>query len=131
MKSKMPGKHLYEYAVIRFVPRVEREEFLNMGVILLSKRAKYLDCRFHLDQEKLNLFHSELDNDDVKENLEAFSKICEGLKDGGPVGAWEIQDRFRWLTAQRSSSIQTSRPQNGFSDDLDATLTKLFKELVL
>ena len=127
----MPGKHLYEYAVIRFVPRVEREEFLNMGVILLCTKAKYLNCRFHLDLEKLNLFHSILDHEDIEKNLNAFSKICAGSKNGGKVGEWEIQDRFRWLTAQRSSSLQTSRPQNGFSDDLDATLTKLFKELVL
>lgn len=127
----MPGKHLYEYAVIRLVPRVEREEFLNVGIILFSKSDKYLNCRHQIDTEKLNLFSCELEVEEIESNLKAFEKICSGSKDGGPVAQWEKADRFRWLTAQRSSSLQTSRPHNGFSDDLDATLNRLFSELVL
>lgn len=127
----MPGRHLYEYAVIRFVPRVEREEFLNVGVILMSKKAKYLKCLCRVDPEKAALFSCELDMEDIENNLDAFEKICSGSKDGGVVATWETTDRFRWLTAEKSSSIQTSRPQNGFSDDLDATLKRLFEELVL
>ena len=127
----MPGKHLYEYAVIRLVPRVEREEFLNVGIILFSKGAKYLQCKCHIDIEKFNLFSSELEIEEIAINLQAFEKICSGSKDGGPIAQWEIPDRFRWLTAQRSSSLQTSRPHNGFSDDLDATVERLFFELVL
>lgn len=127
----MPEKHLYEYAVIRLVPRVEREEFLNVGVILFSKGAKYLNCKYHIDTEKLKLFSCELEVADIEENLKAFEKICSGSQDGGPVAEWEKPDRFRWLTAQRSSSLQTSRPHNGFSDNLDATLKRLFAELVL
>ena len=127
----MPGKHLYEYAVIRLVPRVEREEFLNVGVILFCKNGKYLNCKHYLNPEKLKLFSSELDIDEIEKNLNAFGKICSGAKDGGSVAQWETPDRFRWLTAQRSSSIQTSRPHNGFSNDLDATLERLFEELVL
>ena len=127
----MPGKHLYEYAVIRFVPRVEREEFLNVGVILFSKGEKYLNCKFHIDTQKLSLFDGELEIGEIEKNLKAFTKICLGAKDGGPIAEWDIPDRFRWLTAQRSSSLQTSRPHNGFSDDLDITLDRLFGELVL
>lgn len=127
----MPGKHLYEYAVIRLVPRVEREEFLNVGIILFSKGAKYLNCKYHIDTEKLKLFSCEMEEKDFEESLSAFEKICSGSKEGGAVAQWEIPDRFRWLTAQRSSSLQTSRPHNGFSDDLEATLNRLFKELVL
>jgi len=127
----MPGKHLYEYATIRFVPRVEREEFLNVGVILFSKGAKYLNCKFHMDTQKLDLFDFELEIEDLEKNLKAFTKICLGEKEGGPIAAWDKPDRFRWLTAQRSSSIQTSRPHNGFSDDLESTLERLFSELVL
>lgn len=126
----MPGKHLYEYATIRFVPRVEREEFLNVGVILFSKGSKYLNCKFHIDTQKLSLFDGELKIEEIEKNLKAFTKICLGAKDGGPISEWERPDRFRWLTAQRSSSIQTSRPHNGFSDDLDITLERLFTELV-
>ncbi len=127
----MPGKDLYEYAVIRLVPRVEREEFLNVGIILFSKGAKYLNCKHQIDTEKLKLFSCELEVEEIENNLKAFEKICSGSKDGGPVAAWEKPDRFRWLTAQRSSSLQTSRPHNGFSNDLDATLQRLFGELVL
>lgn len=127
----MHGKHLYEYAVIRLVPRVEREEFLNVGVILFSKGGKYLNCKFHLDPDKLKLFSLEIEIEELRNNLEAFSKICSGSKEGGIVAMWEIADRFRWLTAQRSSSIQTSRPHIGFSENLDRTLERLFKELVL
>ncbi|MDN3724249.1 DUF3037 domain-containing protein [Aequorivita sp. SDUM287046] len=127
----MPGKNLYEYAVIRLVPRVEREEFLNVGIILFSKGAKFLNCKHQIDVEKLKLFSCELEVGEIENNLKAFGKICSGLKDGGPVAQWEKADRFRWLTAQRSSSLQTSRPHNGFSDDLDATLERLFSELVL
>lgn len=127
----MPGKHLYEYAVIRLVPRVEREEFLNVGVILFSKRTNYLRCKFHIDTKKLSLFSSELEIKEIDKNLKAFEKTCSGSKDGGPLAKWEEADRFRWLTALRSSSLQTSRPHNGFSNDLDATLDRLFEELVL
>lgn len=127
----MPGKHLYEYATIRLVPRVEREEFINIGVILLSKGANYLNCKFHLDPKKLNLFSSELDVSDITSNIDAFEKICLGKKDGGSIAQWEPIERFRWLTAQRSASIQTSRPHNGFTDDLNDTLNRLFQELVL
>ena len=127
----MPKKHLYEYAVIRLVPRVEREEFLNVGIILFSKATKYLNCKYQIDTEKLKLFSCELEVEEIENNLKAFKNICSGSKDGGPVAQWEIPDRFRWLTAQRSASLQTSRPHNGFSDDLDATLKRLFTELVL
>lgn len=127
----MPGKHLYEYAVIRYLPRVEREEFLNVGVILFSKSAKYLNCRFYIDTEKLQLFDCGIEIAELENNLGAFEKICSGSNSGGPIAQWEKADRFRWLTAQRSSSLQTSRPHNGFSDDLDITLERLFQELVL
>ncbi len=127
----MPGKYLYEYAVIRLVPRVEREEFLNVGIILFSKEAKYLNCKHQIDTSKLNLFSCELEVEEIENNLKAFEKICSGSKDGGPVSQWDKPDRFRWLTAQRSSSLQTSRPHNGFSNDLDSTLERLFLELVL
>ena len=127
----MLGKHLYEYAVIRLVPRVEREEFFNVGIILFSKRAKYIKALYKVDEDKLNLFSSELDRESLFANLHVFDKICSGTKEGGPIAALDIPERFRWLTAVRSASIQTSRPHPGFSDDLDQTLEILFRELVL
>lgn len=127
----MPGKHLYEYAVVRLVPRVEREEFINVGVILFSRSGRYLKCKIHLNCKKLEAFSSELEIPEIEANLNAFEKICSGTKDGGVIAQWEAAERFRWLTAQRSASIQTSRPHNGFADDLDETLERLFQELVL
>lgn len=127
----MQEKHLYEYAVIRFVPKVEREEFINVGVILFSKRAKYIKARYKINEDKLKLFSSELDLDCLCSNLKVFDKICSGAKDGGKIASLDIPERFRWLTAVRSTSIQTSRPHPGFSNNLDQTLEDLFNELVL
>lgn len=127
----MQGKHLYEYAVIRLVPRVEREEFFNVGLLLFSKKAKFIKARYQIDENKFNLFPSELDRDTLLENLQVFDKICSGAHDGGPIASLDIPERFRWLTAVRSTSIQTSRPHSGFSDDLEQTFETLFKELVL
>lgn len=127
----MQEKQLYEYAVIRVVPRVEREEFFNVGIILFSKKGKYLKSRYQLDVNKLNLFPSELDVDSILTNLEVFDTICSGKKVGGYIASLDIAERFRWLTAVRSTSIQTSRPHSGLSNDLDETFDKLYKELVL
>ncbi|NDV68064.1 DUF3037 domain-containing protein [Dysgonomonas sp. 25] len=126
----MQGKHLYEYAVIRFVPKVEREEFLNVGVILFSKRAKYLQLRYGVDERKLNCFASEADMECFHGNLQSFEKVCKGERDGGKIASLDVAERFRWLTAVRSTCIQTSRPHSGFSDNLDETLEQLFDELV-
>ena len=127
----MQGKHLYEYAVIRFVPRVEREEFINVGLIMFSKRARFIKARYQVDEKKLCLFSSELDMDSLYAGLKVFDHICSGTADGGPIASMDIPERFRWLTAVRRSSIQTSRPHPGFSTDLEVTFEKLFAELVL
>lgn len=128
----MQGKHLYEYAVIRVVPRVEREEFLNVGIILFSKKAKYIRAKYILDEQKLKcLLTSDLDIDSLRTNLQSFDKICSGDPTGGYIASLEVHERFRWLTAVRSASIQTSRPHPGFSSNLEETFDKLFIELVL
>lgn len=127
----MQGKQLYEYAIIRFVPNVEREEFVNVGVILFSKRNKYLKIRYQIDPAKIQLFSSEIDLENLQQHLEAFEKIANGEKDGGPIAFFDTPERFRWLTAIRSASIQTSRPHPGFSSNLEETLEKLFHKLVL
>ena len=127
----MQGKQLFEYAVIRVLPKVEREEFINVGIILFSKRAKYIRMKYKLDKERLKSFSTELDMDLLHDTLESFEKICIGNKEGGIIGQLEIPERFRWLTAVRSSCIQTSRPHPGFSDNLDNEVEKLFEELVM
>ena len=127
----MQEKHLYEYAVIRVVPRVEREEFLNVGIILFCKRAKFIQMLYAIGQSKMQLFSSELDLEQLQLNMESFQKIAHGAKNGGPIAQFELSERFRWLTALRSSAIQTSRPHPGFSIDLDKTVQRLFEEMVL
>ena len=127
----MQEKHLYEYAVIRVVPRVEREEFLNVGIILFCKRAKFIKMLFAVEESKMQLFSGELDLEQLQLNLESFQKIAHGTKNGGPIAQFELSERFRWLTAIRSSTIQTSRPHPGFSLDLEQTVQRLFEEMVL
>ena len=87
--------------------------------------------RYDINEKRLRLFAPELDIDSFREHLEAFSKICAGCRTGGAIAQLEIPERFRWLTAHRSSCIQTSRPHVGYSDDLEETLERLFQELVL
>lgn len=127
----MHEKHLYEYAVIRVVPKVEREEFINIGLMLFCKRQKYLRIEHQIPVEKIKLCCPDFDVEQLEENLTSFTKICSGKQEGGPIAEFEIAERFRWLTAVRSSSIQTSRPHPGFSTNLDKTFEKLYTELVL
>jgi hypothetical protein len=127
----MQEQHVYEYAVIRVVPKVEREEFVNVGIVLFSKKARFIKSLYRLDEGKLRLFSDELDVIQLEENLLSFTKICNGAKDGGPIAEQELPERFRWLTAVRSSVIQTSRPHPGLSSDLEKTVQRLFEELVL
>lgn len=127
----MHGKNLYEYAVIRVLPKVEREEFINVGIILFSKRAKYIRMMHKLDAERLSAFSTEMDLDLLDETFKSFEKICEGSIEGGVIAQFEIHERFRWLTAMRSSCIQTSRPHPGYAENLDLEVEKLFGELVL
>ena len=126
----MQDKHLYEYAVIRVVPRVEREEFINVGLIMFSKRAKFLKTRYIINEGKLGLFSTELDMESLRDNLAAFDRICSGAKDGGVIASFDMIERFRWLVAVRSTSIQTSPSRMGFSGNLDRTFDRLFHELV-
>ena len=127
----MQEKHLYEYAVIRYVPRVEREEFINVGVILFCKRSGFIGVRYQLDKDKILRLAPEADLEFLQSNLEALEKIAAGAPDGGPIAVLPPPERFRWLTAVRSASVQTSRPHPGFAADLDAALDRLFRELVL
>ncbi len=126
----MYGKQLYEYAVIRVVPVLERGEFLNAGIILFSKRTGFIGVRIALDEKRLQVFASDLDVEQVRANLQAFVRIAEGAPGSGPIAQLSAAERFRWLTAVRSSAIQTSRPHSGLCVDLEETLGRLFKELV-
>ncbi|WP_428328801.1 DUF3037 domain-containing protein [Mucilaginibacter sp.] len=128
----MQQKHLFEYAVIRVVPRVEREEFLNIGVILFCSKQKFLQTRYALDKARLSAFYTGLDIDELKIHLNSFERICNGDKDAGPIGKLDMASRFRWLTATRSTILQTSKVHPGMCGaDAVETLNRLFDQLVL
>lgn len=127
----MHGKHLYEYAVIRLVPRVEREEFLNVGLVLFCKQQRYLKTKFKVDEKRLRAFYPELDITHVQSYITAFTIVSEGSPDGGPIAKLDLPSRFRWLTATRSTVIQASKIHPGLCSDLDIALEKLFGQLVL
>ena len=127
----MQGKQLFEYAVIRVVPRVEREEFLNVGIILYSKQQKYLQCKYQLDAERLRAVFPSIDITEIEAHLHSFERICTGSADGGPIAKLDLPSRFRWLTATRSTVVQTSKVHPGFCADLPEALQKLHTQLVL
>ncbi len=127
----MQGKQLFEYAVIRVVPRVEREEFLNVGIILYSKQQKYLQCVYRLDEQRLRAAFPSIDLAEIEEHLRSFERICAGSAEGGPIARLDLPSRFRWLTATRSTVVQTSKVHPGFCADLPQALNKLQEQLVL
>jgi len=127
----MPNKVTYEYATIRLVPLVEREEFINIGVILFSKRKKYLNMRYHLDQKKIAAISSEIETDMIKQYLSAWEAICRGGPEAGRIGELEMAFRFRWLVAKRDTIIQSSMTHPGLCDDPEKVLEQLFKRNVL
>jgi hypothetical protein len=127
----MLAKHLFEYAVLRVVPRVEREEFLNVGVILYCSSQGFLQATCELNEDRLLAFAgAHLDLADVRERLRSFERICQGRATGGPIGQLAIASRFRWLTAQRSTIIQTSPAHPGLCENAAATLAQLHTQLV-
>lgn len=127
----MQEKHLFEYAVIRVVPQVQREEYINVGVILYCKQQQYLDARWALDEKLMALFAPQLDLAELKQNLCAFDIICKGGTEGGTIGMLDMPGRFRWLTAIRSTILQPSNVHPGYTADAKATLEHLFAQLVL
>lgn len=126
----MQEKHLFEYAVIRVVPRVEREEFLNVGVIVYCASPRFLQIMYKIDEERLKAFSEPLDIQELKERLYAFEQICAGASEGGTIGKLPIPSRFRWLTAARSTIVQTSPVHPGLCTDPLETLQKLYAQLV-
>lgn len=127
----MQEHHLFEYAVLRVVPRVEREEFLNVGVILYCRPHKFLQMLYLLDETRLRNFCSVLDLEELKEQLHAFEQVSQGNPDAGPIAKLDIASRFRWLTATRSTIVQSSKVHPGLCTDPAATLARLQAQLVL
>ncbi len=127
----MQGNEVFEYAFIRFVPKVEREEFMNVGVILFSKRKKYLGVKYHFDEARLSAFAKDTDLEEFSKYLKSWDLICEGAEEGGKIAQLELAGRFRWLTAARSTIIQHSQVHNGICENPALMLENLFEKYVL
>jgi hypothetical protein len=126
----MQQNKLYEYAVIRIVPRVEREEFINAGIVLFCKKEKYLKCKYELHREKLLCIYADADIDFIQQNLQSFENIANGYKSESVIATLDLPERFRWLTATRSTVIQASKVHPGLCFNEDETLEKLFEQYV-
>lgn len=126
----MQEKHLFEYAVVRVVPRVERGEFLNVGVIVYCQSKRFLRSRYALDEAKLRMLDAELDLEALDRYLQVFGLVCKGGPEGGRIGQMTISERFHWLTATRSTIIQTSPVHLGLAADPDEALNRLFDQQV-
>jgi hypothetical protein len=126
----MPAASPFDYAIVRVVPNVEREEFINVGVILFCRALRFLDARIEPDVERLAAFAPELDLPMVEAQLDLIPRICAGGPEAGPLGSLEQAERFHWLVSPRSTTIQVSPVHPGLCVDPPATLDDLFDTLV-
>jgi hypothetical protein len=126
----MPARSSFDYAVIRVVPRVERGELLNAGVILFCLEKDFLKARVEVNEPRLLALWPEIDLDLVRQHLEAIPKICAGTPDSGPIGRLSLRERFHWLVAPRSTMIQISPVHAGLCDHPEQALDELFRKVV-
>jgi hypothetical protein len=121
----------YDYAILRIVPSVERDEFVNAGAVLQCPERAFLDCRVHIDEGRLRALWPELDFEVIRQHLEAFPKICAGDPDAGPIARLSRRERFQWLVAPRSTIIQVSPVHSGVCESPETALDEIFRRLVL
>ena len=126
----MPALASYDYASVRVVPRVDREEFVNAGVILFCLARDYLDARVRVDDQRLRALSPDLDLALVRRHLEAIPRICAGAADAGPIAMLSRRERFHWLVSPRSTIIQVSPVHSGLCESPERTLDELFVRLV-
>jgi hypothetical protein len=120
----------FQYAVIRVVPRVERGEFVNVGVILFCRTRGFLEIRIELDEARLQALGSEVPVGELRDHLEALVRIAAGDEDAGAIASLSQSERFHWLVAPSSTVIQTSPVHSGLTEDPSETLGRLLRELV-
>src|SRR5450759_3123028 len=126
----MPGHSSFEYAIIRVVPRVERGELVNAGVILFCLERDLLQARVEENEPRLLALWPEIDLELVRQHLEAIPKICAGSPDAGPIARLSLRERFHWLVAPRSTMIQVSPVHAGLCDTPERGLAELFCQIV-
>lgn len=126
----MPAEHTYDYAVVRVVPRVERGELINVGVILSCPGLDFLDAKIELDPSRLQALDASLDIDTTRASLEMIPRVCRGGEGAGPIGDLPKRARFHWLVSPRSTVIQMSPVHTGRTSDPSATLEHLLDRMV-
>ena len=127
----MPGEYTYDYAIIRVVPRVDRGEQMNVGIILSCVDSDFLDIRIALDETRLRALDLTADLESVQAGLTTLKAVCAGGPEGGPVGELPPRARFRWMVSPRSTVVQTSPVHTGRTDNPQAALQHLFETMVL
>ena len=126
----MPEQNSFDYAIVRVVPRVEREEFINAGVILFCLEQRFLEARVHVDESRLKALWPEIDIDLVRQHLEAFPNICKGDRSAGPIAKLSQRERFHWLVAPRSTMIQVSPVHSGLCENPEDAMERLVRDLL-
>ena len=126
----MHAHEVYDYAIVRVVPRVEREEFVNAGVILSCQRTGHLQAAVALDEQRLLALDPNVDLEAVHRHLGSIVAICEGRVDGGPIAQLPMRARYHWLTAKRSAIIQTSPVHTGRCTDGASALQHIMRRMV-
>ncbi len=126
----MPDPVAYEYAVLRVVPRVDREEFVNAGVIVFARQSRVLAMRAWVDEGRLRALWPEVDVESVRRHLRAVERICAGDGEAGPIARLSQSERFHWLTAPRSAMVQVSPVRTGITDEVEGVLGRLVEELL-
>ena len=126
----MPAPSSFEYAVVRVVPRVEREEFVNAGVLLYCRERDFLEARVELESDRLRALWPGADLALVAEHLAAFPRICRGAEGSGPIGLLPLAERFRWLAAPRSTILQVGPVHAGLCQDPAQALEALLDAMV-
>lgn len=128
--SDTGGRVAYDYAVLRIVPRPERGEFINAGVVLHCPERRYLEALVHFDEPRLAALWPGADLEQLRENVEILPRICRGDRNAGPIAALPPRERFHWLVAPRSAAIQVSPVHCGICDAPETALNDLFRRLV-
>lgn len=126
----MSARHSFNYAVVRVVPHAEREEFMNVGVIVSCQASGFLDAAFEVDERRLAAFAPGLDVSELQAHLEAIRLICKGGDKGGTIGGLPRRARFDWLVAPRSTIVQTSAVHAGLCSDPQQALNDLLRKMV-
>jgi hypothetical protein len=128
----VPARHAFEYAIVRVVPDVAREEFVNAGVVLFARAAGFLGCEIALDRERVRALAggAMVDLELLAAHLQAMREVCAGDANAGPIARLSPSERFHWLVAPRSAAIQVSAVHGGVTEDAAATLRRLYQTLV-